>query len=138
MLFWAQHFHCDFHLLSTCFTLRAIFISCLGLFGLFAYSAEIRTKEIGVRKVVGATVTNIVVLLNKEFTKWVLISAVIAWPLAYFAMNSWLQNFAYRIDINVWAFVLSRIVAIGVAILTVSYQSIKAAIANPIDSLRYE
>ncbi|MEE9502981.1 MAG: FtsX-like permease family protein, partial [Candidatus Aminicenantaceae bacterium] len=120
------------------FSLLAIFISCLGLFGLSAYSAEIRTKEIGVRKVVGATVTNIVVLLTKEFTKWVLISAVIAWPLAYFAMNSWLQNFAYRIDIDVWAFILSGVVAIGVAILTVSYQSIKAAIANPIDSLRYE
>ena len=120
------------------FSLLAIFISCLGLFGLSAYSAEIRTKEIGVRKVVGATVSNIVVLLTKEFTKWVLISVVIAWPLAYFAMNSWLQNFAYRIDIDIWAFALSGIVALGVAILTVSYQSVKAAIANPIDSLRYE
>jgi putative ABC transport system permease protein len=116
----------------------AILISCLGLFGLSAYSAEVRTKEIGVRKVVGATVSNIVVLLTKEFTKWILISAVIAWPLAYFAMNNWLQNFAYRINIDVWAFILSGIVTIGVALLTVSYQSIKAAIANPIDSLRYE
>jgi len=120
------------------FSLLAIFISCLGLFGLSAYSAEIRTKEIGVRKVVGATVGNIVVLLTKEFTIWILAAAVIAWPLAYYAMKNWLQNFAYRIDIDVWAFVLSGIVTIVVALLTVSYQSIKAAIANPIDSLRYE
>jgi putative ABC transport system permease protein len=83
-------------------------------------------------------VSNIVVLLTKEFTKWILVAAVIAWPLAYFAMKNWLQNFVYRIDIDVWAFVLSGIVAIVVALFTVSYQSIKAAIANPIDSLRYE
>ena len=115
-----------------------IFIACLGLFGLAAFMAEQRTKEIGVRKVLGASVGRILLLLSKEFSKWVIVANIVAWPLAYFAMNKWLADFAYRTDIGVWPFVLSATLALTIAMMTVSYQSIKAATANPIDSLRYE
>jgi putative ABC transport system permease protein len=115
-----------------------IFIACLGLFGLAAFVAEQRTKEIGVRKVLGASVVGILVLLSKEFSKWVVVANVVAWPLAYWGMNKWLSDFAYRTDIGVWPFVLSAILALAIATATVSYQSLKAATANPIDSLRYE
>jgi putative ABC transport system permease protein len=115
-----------------------IFIACLGLFGLAAFMAEQRTKEIGVRKVLGASVGRILLLLSKEFSKWVIVANIVAWPLAYLAMNKWLADFAYRTDIGVWPFVLSATLALTIAMMTVSYQSIKAATANPIDSLRYE
>jgi putative ABC transport system permease protein len=120
------------------FSILAIFIACLGLFGLASFSAEQRTKEIGVRKVLGASVAGIVVLLSKEFTKWVLIANAIAWPIAYFSLNQWLQGFAYRTSLTLTAFVFSAIISILVALLTVSYQAIKTAMANPVDSLRYE
>jgi len=120
------------------FTLIAIFISSLGLFGLASFTAERRTKEIGIRKVLGASVPSIVIFVSRGFTKWVLLANIIAWPVAYYFMNRWLQNFAYRIELSVWIFVLSGLAAFFIALLTVSYQSIKAATANPVDSLRYE
>jgi putative ABC transport system permease protein len=120
------------------FSVIAVFIACLGLFGLATFAAERRTKEIGIRKVLGATSSNITFLLSTEFTKWVLVANIIAWPIAYYAMNRWLQGFAYRINIGIWSFVLSAVMAFVIALLTVSYQSVKAAIANPVESLRYE
>jgi putative ABC transport system permease protein len=120
------------------FSILAIFIACLGLFGLASFTAEQRTKEIGIRKVMGASVASIVVLLSKEFTKWVLIANTIAWPIAYFSLNIWLLGFAYRTSLTLTAFVFSAIISILVALLTVSYQAIKTALANPADSLRYE
>ncbi len=120
------------------FSLIAIFVACLGLFGLASFTTEQRTKEIGIRKVLGASVPNVVALLSKEFTKWVILANLIAWPFAYYAMNIWLKNFAYRIQLGLWVFVLSGVIALGIALLTVSAKSIKAAIANPVDSLRYE
>jgi putative ABC transport system permease protein len=120
------------------FSLLAIFISCLGLFGLSAYSAEIRTKEIGVRKVMGASIAQVVALLSKDFTRWVLLANLVAWPLAYFSMQNWLTNFAYRIQITALTFALSALLALAVALVTVSFQAVRAASANPIDSLRYE
>ena len=119
-------------------TFLAVFIACLGLFGLASLSAEQRTKEIAIRKVLGASIMSVVHLLSKEFIKWVLIANVVAWPIAYFVTNEWLQNFAYHVNVNIWIFVLSAIVALFVALVTVSYQSIKAARTNPVDSLRYE
>jgi len=120
------------------FTLIAILLSCLGLLGLASYMAEKKTKEIGIRKVLGATVPNILLLLTKEFTKFVFLANIIAWPVAYYFMNKWLQNFAYRIDLSVWIFILSGLAALAVALITVGYRAIKAATANPVDSLRYE
>lgn len=120
------------------FTLMAIIISCLGLFGLAAFSAEQRKKEIGVRKVLGASVTGIVQMLSKDFLKLVGIAIVIAAPIAWWAMNKWLQAFAYRIDIGWWMFALAGLIAILIAVITVSFQAIKAAIANPVRSLRTE
>jgi putative ABC transport system permease protein len=124
--------------MTTIFSSIAILIACLGLFGLAAFIAEQRTKEIGIRKIVGASVFEIIVLLSKDFIKWVVIANIIAWPVAYYFMNKWLQDFAYRININWWIFVLSGGIALLIALLTVSYQAIKAAVANPVDSLRYE
>jgi putative ABC transport system permease protein len=124
--------------LANVFTLIAIFIACLGLFGLASFTAEQRSKEIGIRKVLGASMPGIVVLLSKEFTKWVLIANVIGWPLAYFVMNRWLQNFAYRVNIGIDIFILSGLSALVIALIAVSYQTIKAATSNPVDSLRYE
>jgi putative ABC transport system permease protein len=115
-----------------------LLIACLGLFGLATFTAEARTKEIGIRKVLGASVTQIVNLLSKDFLKLVILGIVIASPIAYWAMNKWLQDFAYRVDISWWIFALAGIVAIVIALLTVSYQSIKAALANPVKSLRTE
>jgi putative ABC transport system permease protein len=120
------------------FTTIAIFIGCLGLFGLAAYTAEQRTKEIGVRKVLGASVSSIVGLLSKDFLKLVLIAIVIASPIAGYVMNQWLRDFAYKIDIEWWIFALAGLLAIGIALLTVSFQSIKAALMNPVTSLRSE
>jgi putative ABC transport system permease protein len=120
------------------FSLLAILIACMGLFGLSVYSAELRVKEIGVRKVLGATIPNIILLLSKEFTKWVIVACVIALPLAYYSMNQWLENFAYRTSISAEIFIISPLIAALIAIFTVSYQSIKAALSNPVESLRYE
>jgi len=120
------------------FTALAILIGCLGLFGLSAYSAEQRTKEIGIRKVLGATTSNVTVLLVREFTKWVLLAVLIAWPVGYYIMNTWLQNFAYRIGLGVDTFLLAALLALIIAIMTVAYQAVKAAVANPIESLKYE
>jgi putative ABC transport system permease protein len=116
----------------------AIFIACLGLFGLVTFMAEQRTKEIGIRKVLGASVTQIVQLLSKDFLRLVILGIVIASPIAYWAMNKWLQDFAYRVEISWWIFALAGIIAIIIALLTVSYQSIRAALANPVKSLRTE
>jgi len=120
------------------FAILAILIACLGLFGLASFTAEQRTKEIGIRKVLGASVPSVVFLLSKEFSKWVLIANLIAWPVAYFLMKSWLHNFAYRTNLGMDIFILSGLLAFGIALLTVSFQSIKAALANPIEALRYE
>lgn len=120
------------------FTLITIFVACLGLFGLASFTAEQRTKEIGIRKVLGASVANVVLLLSRQFTKWVLLANVIAWPLVFFAMGKWLQNFAYRIDMGIWIFILSGVIALGIALLSVSMKAVRAATANPVQSLRYE
>lgn len=120
------------------FTFLSIFIACLGLFGLASFTAEQRTKEIGIRKALGATISGIILLLSKEFTKWVLVANIIAWPITYLAMNRWLQNFAYRINIGIGTFILAALLALVIALLTVGYQAIKAARANPVEALRYE
>jgi predicted permease len=124
--------------LATVFASLAIFIACLGLFGLAAFTAEQRTKEIGVRKVLGASVASVVALLSKDFLKLVLIAIVLATPLAWYVAKLWLQNFEYRVDISWWMFVLAGVVAVVIALLTVSFQSIKAALMNPVKSLRAE
>jgi putative ABC transport system permease protein len=120
------------------FTLLTIFIACLGLFGLASFATEQRTKEIGIRKILGASVHGVVMLLWQQFGKLILIGNIIAIPLAYYVLHKWLQNFHYRISIGVEIFLLSTIMIVAVAILSISYQSIKAALANPVDSLRYE
>ncbi len=120
------------------FTVLSIFVGCLGLFGLAAYAAERRTKEIGVRKVLGASVHGIVALLSKDFLTLVLVSAFIAFPLAWWSMHQWLQDFAYRINMQWWMFALAAALALLIAFLTVSLQAFKAAIANPVNSLRTE
>jgi putative ABC transport system permease protein len=107
-------------------------------FGLAAYTAEQKTKEIGIRKVLGASVSGIILLLSKEFIKWVLVANIVAWPVAYWIMRRWLNEFAYRIDISIGVFILSAMIAFAIAMGTVSYQAAKTALANPIDSLRYE
>ncbi len=120
------------------FTVLTVFIACLGLFGLASFMAERRTKEIGIRKVLGARASGIVLLLTKEFAKWVVVANVIAWPAAYFVSKQWLRGFAYRIDLGWEIFVCSALVALAIAVGTVSYQALKAATANPVKSLRYE
>ncbi len=124
--------------LSRLFALLTILISCLGLLGLAAYTAERRTKEIGIRKVLGATITNVITLLSKDFLRLVAISSVVAFPLAWWMMHKWLQDFAYRINISLWVFVIAGGLAVAIALLTVSFQAVKAAIANPVKSLRTE
>jgi putative ABC transport system permease protein len=125
-------------LLFNVFSTIAILISCLGLFGLATYTAQVRTREIGVRKVLGASILGIIQLLAKDFVKLVLIAIGIAVPVAWYTMNRWLQDFAYRIDIQWWVFVLAGLLALAIALLTVSYQSIRAALMNPVKSLRSE
>ena len=120
------------------FSFLAILISCLGLFGLASFMAEQRTKEIGIRKVLGATVSNIVLLLSKDFTKWVLVANFVAWPVAYYAMHRWLQGFAYRTPVSWWTFLLAGLLALLIAIFTVSFQAIKAALTNPAETIKYE
>lgn len=120
------------------FSALTIFVSCLGLFGLITYTAEQRTKEIGIRKVLGADVSQITGMLSKDFIKLVCIAILIAFPISYWAMNKWLQNFAYRINTSWWMFVASGVIALLIALITVSFQAIKAATANPVNSLRME
>ena len=120
------------------FALLAVFISCLGLYGLSAYMAEQRTQEIGVRKVLGASLFNIVRLLSADFTRLIVIAMVIAIPLAWWAVNKWLESFAYHIHVGWAVFVLAPVAALLVAWLTVSYESIRAGVANPVKSLRSE
>jgi putative ABC transport system permease protein len=120
------------------FSFLAILVAALGLFGLASFTAEQRTKEIGIRKVLGASVSGLVSLLTREFVLLVLIANVIAWPITYLLMSRWLEEFAYRINIGLWSFVLAGVIAILIASATVSYQAIKAALANPVEALRYE
>jgi putative ABC transport system permease protein len=120
------------------FTVFAIFIACLGLFGMASYMAEQRTKEIGIRKVLGASVPGVVALLARDFVKLVLIANLVAWPLAYFIMNRWMQNFAYRAGITIWIFFLTGLAAMTIALLTVSFQSIRAALSDPVRAIKYE
>jgi len=120
------------------FTIMAILISCLGLFALSAYMAESRIKEIGVRKVLGATVFNVWQLLSGDFVLLVIIAFVIASPIAYYFMHNWIQNYSYRTDISWWIFALAGAGALVITLLTVSFQAIKAAVANPARSLRSE
>ena len=115
-----------------------ILIACLGLLGLATFAAQQRVKEIGIRKVLGASVTNVVTLLSKDFLKLVFISFLIASPVAWYAVNQWLQDFAYRIEVRWWVFPLAGVIAILIALFTISFQAIKAAIANPVKSLRTE
>jgi putative ABC transport system permease protein len=125
-------------IIAATFSMLAIFIACLGLFGLATFLSEQRTKEIGIRKVLGASVSSLFYMLSKEFIKWVILANLIAWPIAYYFMNRWLENYAYRIEIGWWMFALSGTIALVISMLTVSSQAIKTAVANPIDSLRYE
>jgi putative ABC transport system permease protein len=124
--------------IAIAFTSLAIIIACLGLFGLAAYAAEQRTKEIGVRKVLGASVSTIVTMISKDFIKLVLMSIIIATPIAWWAMQKWLQSFAYRQNIQWWVIAVAGFAAIIIAFITISFQSIKAALTNPVLSLRSE
>jgi ABC-type antimicrobial peptide transport system permease subunit len=120
------------------FAILAIIISCLGLFGLASFLAERRTKEIGIRKALGASASEIILLLSKEFTKWVIVANVIAWPVAYYAMSRWLEGFAHKINIGLGPFVGAALLAVAIALLTVIYQALKAAMTDPAKALRYE
>jgi putative ABC transport system permease protein len=120
------------------FSLITVFIACLGLFGLASFAAEQRTKEIGIRKVLGASVPNVVLLLSRDFTKWVILANAMAWPIAYFSMSKWLQSFAYRMNFGVWIFILSGAIALITALFSVITKAVKAASADPVNSLRYE
>ena len=124
--------------LAAVFAVLAIFISCLGLFGLASYVAEQRTKEIGIRKVLGASVAQLWQLLSKDFVILVIISCLIAIPIAYYFLHKWLQNYEYRTELSWWVFVAAGMGALFITLTTVSFQSIKAALANPVDSLRSE
>jgi putative ABC transport system permease protein len=120
------------------FSAFAIFIACLGLLGLSLFATIQRTKEIGIRKVLGASVTNIVMLLSRDFIRLVLVAFIIASPVAWLIMNNWLNDFAYRINISAWIFIAAGLLSVLVALATISYQAIKAAVANPVRSLRSE
>jgi putative ABC transport system permease protein len=120
------------------FTTIAILISCLGLLGLATFSAEQRTKEIGIRKVLGASVASVVMLLSKDFLKLVLVALVIAAPVGWYFLNMWLQEFAYRINIGWWVFAVAGLFAVVIAFITISFQAVKAAVANPTKNLRTE
>ena len=116
----------------------AVFIASLGLFGLSVLISKRRTKEIGIRKVNGATITEVLTMLNQDFIKWVIIAFVIATPIAYYAMSRWLENFAYKTALSWWIFALAGLSALVIALLTVSWQSYRAASRNPVEALRYE
>ncbi|MFO7827982.1 MAG: FtsX-like permease family protein, partial [Bacteroidales bacterium] len=127
-----------FFILFIIFSILAISIACLGIFGLASFTAEQRTKEIGIRKVMGASVTGIIRLINKEFIKLVILSNIIAWPVAWYFMRNWLNNYTYRIDLTLWPFLISALIAISIALISVSYQALKASRTNPVNALRYE
>ncbi|MBD3275967.1 MAG: FtsX-like permease family protein [Candidatus Marinimicrobia bacterium] len=120
------------------FSLVAILISCFGLLGTVLNTTAERTKEIGIRKVVGASVFEILALITTNFTKWILLANIFAWPIAWYGMSKWLQNFAYRIDLTIWPFLLAGLAALAIALLTVSWQAVRAAMSNPVEALRYE
>jgi ABC-type antimicrobial peptide transport system permease subunit len=120
------------------FSALAIFISCIGLFGLAAFIAQRRTKEIGIRKVVGASVWQLLILLSKDFTRWIVVATLIACPIAWYVMKQWLQNFAYRVEMSWWIYGLAGVMTLGIAWLTICWQAIRVAKANPVESLRYE
>ncbi len=124
--------------MTVAYSILAILVSSLGLFGLAAFTVDQRCKEFGIRKVMGAPMSDILALMSKDLLKWVVLANAVAWPVAYMATRQWLQNFAYRIPIRIEVFILSGVFALIIAGLTVSYHSIKAALANPVDSLRYE
>jgi len=124
--------------LANLFASFAIFISCLGLFGLAAFAAEQRQKEIGIRKTLGASVKQIASLLSKDFLKLVLIALLFASPIGYLTMEKWLETYPYRIEINWWIFILTGAIVLGITLITISFQAIKAAVANPVKSLRSE
>lgn len=128
----------NFEQLFAYFSLFAIFIACMGLFGLVSFLVEKRTKEIGIRKILGASVVNMLFLLSKEFMKWLLLANLIAWPVAYYAMHKWLQNFAYRTGLHLWIFIAASLSVVVIAFLTISSKAVKAAYTYPVDSLRYE
>ena len=116
----------------------AIFITILGLIGLASFSVERRTKEIGIRKTLGATKKQIVALITKEFTSLVIVANLLGWPIAWYVANKWLQNFAFRISLGWWIFVLAGVITLGLTWMTVSLHAVRAASANPVDTLRYE
>jgi putative ABC transport system permease protein len=120
------------------FTIIGIIIACLGLFGLAAFIAQQRVKEIGIRKVLGASILSVTIMLSVEFIKWVALANIIAWPAAWLIMDYWLQDFAYRTEINPLIFIIAGLTALIIAVITVSFQAIKASLANPVESLRYE
>jgi len=120
------------------FTGLAIFISCLGLLGLCSFMVERRSKEIGIRKVLGASVPGLFYLLSRDFISWVVLANLLAWPVAWYAMHHWLQNFAYRITLNSWLFILAGIITVLIALAMIGLQVLRAATANPVESLRYE
>ena len=128
----------NFRKLFTTFSCLAIFIACLGLLGLATYTAELRTKEISIRKVLGANIASIVTLISKDFILLIAAAMLIATPVAWYAMNRWLEGFAYRIEIHFWIFILAGLAALVIAVLTIGYQAIKAAVANPVASLKSE
>ncbi|MGD9344570.1 MAG: FtsX-like permease family protein, partial [Candidatus Aminicenantes bacterium] len=124
--------------LFSVFTFLGFFIAGLGLFGLASFTAEQRTKEIGIRKVLGASISKIVLLLALDFTKWILVASVVAWPMAYWVSKKWLEDFAYHIKVPFAAFFVSTLFALIIALVTVSYQTLKSAVSNPVDVLRHE
>lgn len=135
-----RQYHADFifRKLFTTFSCLAIFIACLGLLGLATYTAEQRTKEMGIRKVLGADIINIVTLLSKDFMKLVFVSILLATPISWYVMNQWLHGFAFRIDIQPWIFILAGLIALSIALITISYQAFKSAVMNPVNALRSE
>jgi len=120
------------------FGAMAVMVACMGLFGLAVFTAEQKTKEIGIRKILGAPIFSIYFMLAKSFVRWVLLANIIAWPMAFFIMRHWLHNFAYRTSLDVSIFMVSGLVSLALALLTVSWQSMRAALTQPVDSLKYE
>jgi putative ABC transport system permease protein len=118
--------------------LLSILIACLGLFALSSFMTKVKTKEIGIRKILGSSVSGIVLLLSKDFAKWIIIANLVAWPVAFLLMQKWLEDFAYKTEISFWFFAVTGLSALLIAFITVGYQSVKAAVSNPVDSLKYE
>jgi len=122
----------------TSFSVFAVFVACLGLFGMASFATERRRREIGIRKVLGASVSDVLFLLTKDFIKAVILANLIAWPLAYFIMRNWLQNFAYRTQIGIGVFLLTGLLSLFISLLTVSFQSVRAALSDPAQAVKYE